>query len=117
MKLTIEKQLLMPYIGKMLPEKEVEVCLIKSYEFLRDKGIDYVKILSDTFLMSLLNTTEANINSMFNYGTLITKTYRLLDFLDIILLEKIEDVNFFNIKYTQEDKDNYYFEVIYENHK
>lgn len=37
MKLTIEKQLLMPYIGKMLPEKEVEVCLIKSYEFLRDK--------------------------------------------------------------------------------
>lgn len=117
MMLTIEKHLLIPYIGKMLPEKEVEVCLIKSYEFLRNKGVDYVKILSDTFLMSLLNTTEANIGSMFNYGSLITKTYKLLDLIDIILLEKIDNVNFYNIIFKNEDEDNYYFKVIYENNK
>lgn len=105
----------MSMTGKMLPDCYPELELIKVYKLDRTEGLDYVKVLSDAFLNQMLNTTDVNISSMFKYSKLISITLKLLYFIDITLLEEIEDYTFDNIIYSNEDEEFYYFEVVYEN--
>lgn len=101
----------------MLPGSNVELSILKEYTFERKYGIDYVKLLSDNFLMEMFNTTDVNISSMFKYNNLVSRAYKILEVVDTWLLEQISDVHFLDIMYKDEDEKNFYFEVKYDTNR
>lgn len=112
--ISIEKENILIYFGKMLPNVNVEEILVHNYEMNRNKGINYVDMLGKNFLLQMFNSIELNINSFFTNSVLTSKTYKILDMLDMMLLNKLKDFNFKNIIFKNEDDDKYYFEVIYD---
>lgn len=113
--ISLKKEDILIYFGKMLPGINVEEVLVKKYDMKRDRGINYVDILSKEFLKNMFNSIEElNIESFFSRSVITSKTYKILDMIDMILLKKMEDFNFKNIVYKNDDEDNYYFEVCYD---
>ncbi len=113
--ISLKKEDILIYFGKMLPGINVEEILVKKYDMKRDQGINYVDILSKEFLNNMFNSIEElNIESFFSKPVITSKTYKILDMIDMILLKEIIDFNFKNIVYKNDDEDNYYFEVSYD---
>lgn len=113
MKISIQKKDIHIYFGRFIPDVHIECVLVQNYEYERNKGVNYVELLSNKFLLTMFNSTDLNINSFFSTSTMISKTCKLLDIIDIVLLEQLEDYNFINIVYKDEDEFNYHFEVLY----
>lgn len=113
--ISLKKEDILIYFGKMLPGINVEEVLVKKYDMKRDQGINYVDILSNEFLKNMFNSIEElNIESFFSRSVITSKTYKILDMIDMILLKEMTDFNFKNIVYKNDDEDNYYFEVSYD---
>lgn len=115
MKVFIEKENIHILFGKMLPNVNVEEILIHKYEMERNKGLNYVEILGDNFLKNMFTgKTDVSIESFFTKSALVSKTYKILETIDMLLLKDIKDYNFKNIVYDCEDDKKYYFEVQYD---
>lgn len=112
--ISIKKEDILIYFGKMLPDINVEEILVHNYEMKRNKGINYVDMLSKNFLLHMFNSIELNINSFFTNSVLTSKTYKILDMLDMMLLNQITDFNFKNIVFKNENDIAYNFEVSYD---
>lgn len=112
--ISLKKEDIHIYFGKMIPDVLVEEVLVHNYELERNKGKNYSDILSKNFLLCMFNSIELNISSFFSSNTITTKTYKLLDMIDMMLLKEIKDFNFKNIIFKNEDNDKYYFEVKYD---
>ncbi len=113
--ISLKKENILIYFGKMLPNINVEEILVKKYDMKRDQGINYVDILSTEFLTNMFSSIEElNIESFFNKSVITSKTYKILEMIDMMLLQEMEDFNFKNIVYKNDDEDKYYFEVCYD---
>ena len=113
--ISLKKENILIYFGKMLPNINVEEILVKKYDMKRDQDINYVDILSKEFLTNMFSSIEElNIDSFFNKSVITSKTYKILEMIDMMLLQEIEDFNFKNISYKNDDEDKYYFEVSYD---
>ncbi len=113
--ISLKKENILIYFGKMLPNINVEEILVKKYDMKRDQGINYVDILSTEFLTNMFSSIEElNIESFFNKSVITSKTYKILEMIDMMLLQEMEDFNFKNIVYKNDDEDKYYFEVSYD---
>lgn len=122
MTITITRNELTEYFGNPLMfDVPIEEVLVREYKYNRREGVDYVELLKNEFLKLAFNATkeEINIEAVVSSSKLLTVTYSILEKLDVLLLMRIEDMLFTDIKYLEyKDIDSdreYIFEVIHGN--
>lgn len=120
--ISIQKEILKPLSGRFLPDNSIELVILKDYSFKRNNGLDYTEVLITKLKEHMIKDNgedflEFDIHSVFSKNQILNVTYKLLEYLDIMLLEKITDVNFIDIIYKNEDELNLYFEVLYGDNK
>lgn len=99
----------------------IEMKLVENYKFIRDGSeIDNHSMMVDLVLEYLYgdkfpdHLKHVKLESLFRGNAFITAVYTFIERLDIIVLNRVEDIGFRDVKFSRKDDSNIYLEIVYD---
>lgn len=99
----------------------IEMKLVENYKFLRDGSeLDNYSMMVDLVLEYLYgekfpqHLKSVKLESLFRGNAFITAVYTFIERLDIIVLNRVDNIDFKDVRFSRKDATNIYLEVVYD---